>query len=198
MFEGFSIRARRAVFLARREAQDLGSPQIKTVHLLLGILREDQTVAAAVGASALNTIRKELEQHAPPLGDRPFAPKDLQLSKQSQRALTLGIKEAGALRHETIDTPHLVLGLLRIEKCTAAKLLRAYGMEYARYREVVRGGPLNAPQPSPLEAASPLQVTSDALEQLVDQAAARLRQSYVGPQPREAVGHLIDWAMAHQ
>ncbi len=69
MFEGFNEPARRVIYFAV-EAHGLGSNRIDTVHLLLGILREDPSVAARVGAGALDTIRKELEEVAPPKGDR--------------------------------------------------------------------------------------------------------------------------------
>jgi ATP-dependent Clp protease ATP-binding subunit ClpC len=151
MFERFTERARRAIYFALKEAQGLGSARIDTVHLLLGILREDQTVAAQVGAGALDTIRQNLEEVAPPKKARVSVVGDLPLSKASGRAISLAHKEADALGHSRVDTPHLVLALLRIEDCTAAKLLRAYGMDYDRYRETLGSKPLEEPPVLPVE-----------------------------------------------
>jgi len=226
VFERYTESARRSIFFALLAARELGSPRIDTVHLLLGILREDQSIAVQVGAGALGTIRKELEQVAPPKGERPATTGDLPLSKETQRALTFATEEADTLNHSRIDAPDLILGLLRIENCTAAKLLRAYGMDYGRYRETLRTKPVvEARRMPPMEraiqrpaprneapavppAAPSLAPGIRALESLLDAMAAHHQadlDSY-GDQRlkrkpwtrREAFGHLIDWAMAHQ
>jgi ATP-dependent Clp protease ATP-binding subunit ClpC len=140
MFERFSERARRAVFFSWHEANDLACPQIMTEHLLLGILREDKTVANRLGTGAEESIRKELERLAPSNRERIPSSGDLPLSPEAQRALMFASEEAEALQYKTIDTAHLVLALLRVEDCTAAKSLRGHGMEYERYREMVGQG----------------------------------------------------------
>ncbi|HTB17127.1 MAG TPA: Clp protease N-terminal domain-containing protein [Bryobacteraceae bacterium] len=142
MFEQYSEPGRRAVLFALQEAQALGSPRIDTVHLLLGILREDANVARQVGTGAFQTIRKELEQVAPPRQERVAPPGDLPLSRKARLAMTYATKEAAELDSQQIEPPHLILGLLRVKECTAAKLLRAYGMESRRYRETLRGDAL--------------------------------------------------------
>lgn len=210
MFERFSVPARRSIFFALREAKGLGSARIDTVHLLLGVLREDRSIAAEVGAGAFDTIRKELEQVAPPKGERVSTAEDLPLSKKAQRALTYAVEEADALHHKQINAPHLILGLLRIEECTAAKLLRAYGMDHDRYRETLRENSSDPPlDPEPVASRETLleEVIYD-LRQLVENAALGLRKR---PDPygdeqlrykpwtrKEALGHLIDWAIAHE
>jgi ATP-dependent Clp protease ATP-binding subunit ClpC len=126
MFELYSERARRAVFFALREAHGFHSPWIMTEHLLLGILREDLSIAAQL-----------LKRLAPPSHERISADGDLPLSEDTKRALLFAAEEYEALHHKIIDTPHLVLGLLRTEECTAAKLLGEHGMDYQRYRGTV-------------------------------------------------------------
>ena len=228
MFERFTEHARRAIYFASEEAQSLGSARIDTVHLLLGVLREDQTV---VQAGALDTIRKNLEEVAPHKGKRVAVVGDLPLSKASSRALSLAHKEADALSQKLVGIPHLVLALLRIEDCTAAKLLRAYGMDYERYRETRLAKPLEEPRSfqaseRPIERVSPwsdapsvpaaapgLEPSIRALENLLDGTVAHLHAYSISygeqrlkrePQGdntwtrKEAFGHLIDWAMAHQ
>jgi hypothetical protein len=228
MLERFTERARRAIYFASKEAQGLGSARIDTVHLLLGILREDQTV---IQAGALDTIRKNLEEVAPPKEARVAVVGDLPLSKVSSRALSLAHKEADTLSQKLVDTPHLLLALLRIEDCTAAKLLRAYGMDYERYQETRLAKPLQEPRSfqaseRPIERISPwsdapsvpaagpaLGPSIRALENLLDGAVAhlhayslsygeqRLKREPQGDKTwtrKEAFGHLIDWAMSHQ
>jgi len=135
MFQRYTERARRSIFLARYEASVFGSLEITAEELLLGILREDKTVASRLSAGTVDPIRKELEQLAPPKGEPVPTSVDLPLSHETRRALECATEEADALGQTMIDTPHLVLGLLRVEDCTAARLLRKHGMAYQRYRE---------------------------------------------------------------
>jgi hypothetical protein len=223
LFERYTEHARRSIFFARYEASALFTSEITTEELLLGILREDKTVASRVGLDALIAIRKELEQLALPQRERERVPTsvDLPLSHKSKRALEYAAEEADALRHKMIDSAHLILGLMRVEGCLAAQLLRKHGLEYEQYRKIVanqlseaelRTRPLERPaewhqaEPVAPRAAS-FQPKIQALQQLVDSTAARLQDSdSYGDQRlkrklwtrKEALGHLIDWAMAHQ
>ncbi len=138
MFERYTEHARRCIFFGRYEASMFGSPEIATEHLLLGILRDDKKVASQLGIGA-DAIRKELEQLAPPK-ERVSTSVDMPLSMEAKRALSFAAEEADALSHKDIDTSHLVLGLLRVEESLAAKLLRAHGLDYERYREAVAKG----------------------------------------------------------
>lgn len=136
VFERYNLPARRAIVFALREARNFRSPWILTEHLLLGILDEERTVAMQLGTGAQEAIRKEMEQLAPPDRERiPISTEDLPLAQDSQSALMFAVQEADALKHQEIVTPHLILGLLRVEDCMAAQLLRKHGMEYERYRE---------------------------------------------------------------
>jgi ATP-dependent Clp protease ATP-binding subunit ClpC len=137
LFERFTTRAQRSVFFARYEASALGTMQVTAEELLLGILREDKFVAARVGLESLAAIREELEQLAPPKGERVPTSVDMAVSHETRRALEFATEEADALQHKMIDTPHLVLGLLRVEDCLAATLLRKHGLEYDSYRTSV-------------------------------------------------------------
>jgi ATP-dependent Clp protease ATP-binding subunit ClpC len=134
MFERFSERGRRAVYFTWHEASHLRCPRIMTEHLLLGILREDKSFAGRLGEGVEEAIRQELERLAPPNREQIPTPRDLPLSEETNRALVVAIEEAEGLQHQTVDTPHMVLGLLRVAECSAAKLLRKYGIDYERYR----------------------------------------------------------------
>jgi hypothetical protein len=206
LFERYTERARRAIFFARYEASALGTMQITAEELLLGILREDKFIAARVGLDALLAIRKELEQIAPPKGERVPTSVDMPLSHETRRALEYATEEADALQRKMIDTPHLVLGLLRIDGCLAATLLRKHGLEYDSYRTSLQG-PVEAlvAEKPPATPAAPLDRAAQALQQLVNNLAARSRSDSYGDQRlkrkpwtrKEALGHLIDWAMTH-
>ena len=65
MFERYTEKARRVIFFARYEASQFGSPYIETEHLLLGLLREDKTMANRFlrSQAALESIRKQIEAH---------------------------------------------------------------------------------------------------------------------------------------
>jgi hypothetical protein len=227
LFERYTERARRSIFFARYEASVLGTPEITSEELLLGILREDKTVASQLGDyGTLQAIRKEVAALAPPKGESIATSVDLPLSHESKRALAFAAEEAERLNHKHIGAPHLVLGLLRVEDSGAAQLLRKHGMELEHYRAIVAKGageqavpdrPVARPaawherQPIAPQAKS-LQPLIEALQRMVDNTGARLRDSdtygdqrlkrtpQTGPPwtRKEALGHLIDWNITHQ
>ncbi len=189
----------------------LGTRKITCEGLLLGILREDKAVAMRVGIGALDSIRNELEQLAPqPREGRVSTSVDMPLNEESKRVLRFAAEEADAFGHRHIDSPHLMLGVLRIEDSVAAQLLRKRGIEYEQFRQIVARGERAETAPGPPAPVAPqaawLQPTISGLERLVDNTA-QLREfadSY-GDQRlkrkpwtrKEALGHLIEWAMVH-
>jgi hypothetical protein len=139
MFERYTEKARRIIFFGRYEASQFGSPYIETEHLLLGLLREDKALANRFLRShaAVESIRKQIEQHTAP-GESVSTSVDLPLSHECKRVLAYGAEEAERLNHEYIGTAHLLLGLLREEKCFAAQLLREQGLTLDSVREQVQ------------------------------------------------------------
>ena len=114
MFERFTDRARRVVVLAQEEARLLNHDYIGTEHILLGLVHEEQGVAARalteLGIS-LEAVRDEVRQtigqgDSPPTGHIPFTPR-------AKKVLELSLREALALGHNYIGTEHILLGLLR-------------------------------------------------------------------------------------
>lgn len=135
MFERYTEKARRVVFFARYEAAQFGSPLIETEHLLLGLLREDTALTNRfLRHVSVESIRKEIEQHTTV---RPSVSTsvDLPLSNESKRLLAYGAEEAERLGHTHIGTEHLLMGLLREEKCYAAKLLTDRGVQLETMRK---------------------------------------------------------------
>lgn len=202
MFERYTERARRSIFFGRYEASMFGSLEITAEYLLLGILRDDRRVALQLGLTA-DGIRKELEQIAAPTGERISTSVDMPLTMEAKRALAYAAEESDALKHRQIDSEHLVLGLLRVEECLAAKLLRAHGVEYDKYR-----ASLERPvQVVPLGPTGPFETQAAALRTLLDSTLNRVQlgkadgEQHLKRKPWtrvEALGHLIDWGMAHQ
>ena len=139
MFERYTEKARRAIFFARYEASQLGSPYIETEHLLLGLLREDKALANRFlqSHSVIESIRKQIEADIP-IREKVSTCVDLPLSHECKRSLAYGAEEAERLDHKHIGTPHLLLGLLREDKSLAAQLLRKRGLDLDSVRERVQ------------------------------------------------------------
>jgi ATP-dependent Clp protease ATP-binding subunit ClpA len=138
MFERYNEKARRTIFFARYEASQFGTPEIETEHLLLGILRE--------GRSALNLIlglqNREDEIRAAVVASTPQGPKtstsvDLPLTNECKRILAYGAEEASKLGAKHIGVEHLMLGILREEKCLAALILRERGVQLKKARTLI-------------------------------------------------------------
>ena len=139
MFERFTDRARQAVELAHDEAMRLNHSYIGTEHLLLGLVREGEGVAAqaleALGIS-LDGVRQQVEQiigegqQAPPPGEIPYTPR-------AKKVLELSLREAKQLGHHYIGTEHLLLGLIREGHGVAAQVLTELGADLNRVRQQV-------------------------------------------------------------
>ena len=136
MFERYTEKARRVIFFARYEASQFGSPYIETEHLLLGLLREDKALTNRFLRShaSVESIRKQIEQHTT-IREKVSTSVDLPLSNECKRVLAYAAEEAERLSHKHIGTEHLLLGLLREEKCFAAEILTERGLRLPTIRE---------------------------------------------------------------
>ena len=145
MFERYTEKARRVIFFARYEAGQFGSPYIDTEHLLLGLLREDKALTSRFLRSRVDveSIRRQIEQSTAVREKVPTSV-DLPLSQECRRILAYAAEEAEALSHKHIGTEHLLLGLLREEKCFGAELLHERGLRLAAVREQLRAVPAGA------------------------------------------------------
>jgi Clp amino terminal domain, pathogenicity island component/NTF2 fold immunity protein len=145
MFERYTERARRVIFFGRQEASNFGSMTIETEHLLLGLLREDNNLVARFQreASAGASIREELKKRSAALERVPTS-FDMPLSLECKRILAYAAEEAERLKHNHIGTEHLLLGMLREEKCVAAEILRERGLNL----EAIRGELARMPGPA--------------------------------------------------
>src|ERR1700733_7778888 len=136
VFERYTEKARRVIFFARYEASQFGSPYIETEHLLLGLLREDKGLTNRFLRShaSVESIRRQIEGHTT-IREAVSTSVDLPISNECKRVLAYAAVEAERLSHKHIGTEHVLLGLLREEKCFAAELLTERGVKLLTLRE---------------------------------------------------------------
>jgi ATP-dependent Clp protease ATP-binding subunit ClpC len=148
MFERYTEKARRIIFFARYEASQFGSSYIESEHLLLGILREDRALANRLIHShpAIESIRKQIQDSSLIRETIPNSV-DLPLSHECRRALAYAAEEANRMSQERIAPEHLLLGLMREEKCFATELLRERGLTLAQARADIRGSSWSSAEP---------------------------------------------------
>ncbi|MDD5043987.1 MAG: ATP-dependent Clp protease ATP-binding subunit [Candidatus Omnitrophica bacterium] len=139
MFNRFTERARKVIILAKEEARRFNHDYIGTEHILLGLIREGEGVAAAVlqkMGMSLENIRLEVEKLVQPgpttqiIGDIPFTPR-------AKKALELAAEEARSLGHNYIGTEHLLLGLIREGEGVASQVLLNLGLDLNGVRNEV-------------------------------------------------------------
>ena len=141
-FDKFTDRARKVLTLAQDEAQRFNHNYIGTEHLLLGLVREGEGVAARV----LENMNVELAKVRTAVefiigrGDRPVVG-EVGLTPRAKRVIELAIDEARRLGHNYIGTEHLLLGLVREGEGIAAGVLESLG------REPGQGPPRGDPRP---------------------------------------------------
>ncbi len=134
-FEKFSERARRALTYAQGEAQRFNHNYIDTEHVLLGLLREEEGVAARVLANLgveLNKVRAAVE-FIVGRGEKPSGG-EIGLTPRAKRVIEFGIDEARRSGHNYIGTEHLLLGLLRGSEGVAVGILENFGVTLERVR----------------------------------------------------------------
>ncbi|HRJ27178.1 MAG TPA: ATP-dependent Clp protease ATP-binding subunit [Fimbriimonadaceae bacterium] len=138
MWQRFTERARKVVFYAQEEAQKFGEGYVSTEHLLLGLVRESDSVAARVldrlGVS-LSRIRSEIEKQLPRGDARPS--QEMTLTPRAKRVIDLAYDEARNLNNNYIGTEHLLLGLIREGDGLAGRVLAKLGVELERARREV-------------------------------------------------------------
>jgi ATP-dependent Clp protease ATP-binding subunit ClpC len=139
MFERFTERARRVVFFARYEASNLGSLQIDTEHLLLGLVRESNGVSARVLGAAgvsMHSIRPAVEQRTP-FQEKVSTSVEIPFTAAAKATLERAAVEADRFQHSYIGCEHLLLALLHAPESTAGQVLAASGLSYDVARKQV-------------------------------------------------------------
>jgi ATP-dependent Clp protease ATP-binding subunit ClpC len=138
MFEKFTERGKKIIIYAKEEAERRQNDYLGTEHLILAILREENslpvTVLKKMGLS-IEELRMEVERNLPvsnniiTFGEVPFTPR-------AKKVLELSVEEARLLGHSYIGSEHLLLGLIREEEGIAGKILRSYGANLLGVRQL--------------------------------------------------------------
>ena len=134
-FEKFSERARRVLSLAQEEAQRFNHNYIGTEHILLGLVRETEGVAARVlsGLSVDLTKVRSAVEFIIGRGERP-AQGEIGLTPRAKKVVELAVDEARRMNHTYIGTEHLLIGLLREGEGVAAGVLESLGVNLEKVR----------------------------------------------------------------
>ena len=137
VFERFTDQARQVLVLAQEEARRLNHGFIETEHLLLGLVRQGDGLAAQVLVArgvTLEAVRDEVERINPagstPPGSPPF-------TSRAKKVLQLSLRESLQLGHNYIGTEHMLLGLLREGEGTGVRVLVSLGVDLSTIRQQV-------------------------------------------------------------
>ena len=139
MFNRFTEQAKRAILLAQEEANRFNHGYLGTEHILLGLVRENEGIAAnALKSSGIDLarVRQQVQttvgrgQEASFLGQIPF-------TLRANRALQLAAEEARQLGHDYLGTEHLLLGLTKDKESLAAQILVSLGVDLEQLRQEV-------------------------------------------------------------
>ncbi len=164
MWQRFTERARKVVFYAQEEAGRLGENYVSTEHLLLGLVRENDNVAARILERMnveLGRVQSEVNKMVA-RGDGRLG-QDMQLTPRAKRVIDLAYDEARQLNNNYIGTEHLLLGLIREGEGLAGRVLAKLGVGLQRAQQEVQqlqsgGGTEDTlPPPAPVVGASPSQ-----------------------------------------
>jgi len=223
MFERYTERARRVIFFSRCEASQFGVDYMEPEHLLLALLREDPALRAHFVRKQIRRgeIRRRIETRTPPRALNNSI--SIEFSAGLKNVLLCASEEARGLEQNRIDSGHLVLALLHDAGSFPGSLLREFGVQYERYREIVRNTEepvdraritfVRRDQESALEEDA-IPPSADALAPIIGRlrhilvtAAAYLHtdsESYelgrLARKPwmrKQALGHLVNLAATH-
>jgi ATP-dependent Clp protease ATP-binding subunit ClpC len=191
MFERFTDRARRIVVLAQEEARRLDHNYIGTEHILLGLIREGDGIAARALESfeiSLDAARQQVEEligrgQQAPSGHIPFTPR-------AKKVLELSLRESLQLGYSYIGTEHILLGLIREGDGVAAQVLVRRGADLNRVRqeviELLATPPDEEPEPGAKARLEMVEQRLAAMEQEVGRLRSLLEQHGIDPQDTPA------------
>jgi ATP-dependent Clp protease ATP-binding subunit ClpC len=185
VFERFTERAREVVVLAQDEARALRHNYIGTEHILLGLLREEEGLAARVLESLDITVEEVRAQVARIIGpgDEPIVSGQIPFTPRAKKVLELSLREALSLKHNYIGTEHNLLGLVRENEGVAARILLDFDADAEKIRnEIMRV--LSSPR-------GPGLVHTET----VQHRAVRRGWTSYGPLAERAPSLLLGWAL---
>jgi hypothetical protein len=137
MYERFTDRARRVVVLAEEQARTLNHGYVGTEHILLGLIREGDGVAARALESlgiSLQTVRQQVEEI---IGRGQVPSEGIPFTPRAEKVLELSLREAMQLGHNYVGTEHILLSLIREGNGVAAQVLVNLGADLNTVRQQV-------------------------------------------------------------
>ncbi|MGB9803461.1 ATP-dependent Clp protease ATP-binding subunit [Desulfofundulus sp.] len=185
LFGRFTQRAQKVLFLAQEEARRLNYPYVGTEHLLLGLIREGEGVAAKALASLgidADKVRATVEQMVEKVSGP--MPQEIPLTPRAKRVLELAVDEARRMGHNYVGTEHLLLGLIREGEGVAARALTSLGADLNRVRSVIvqmLGGAAAGDTPGQVGAARPRATNTPTLDQFGRDLTALARDDKLDP-----------------
>jgi ATP-dependent Clp protease ATP-binding subunit ClpA len=182
MWHKFSEHARKAVYYAQEEAQKYRSGYVNTEHLLLGLLRQEDSDAMlmlqTLGISP-ESIVKELKSRMPD-AERSVT-SDMTLTPQAKRAINLASDESRSLNHNYIGTEHLLLGIFREGGGLGARTLDKLGFTLDAARHAVPTAKIDA-QPADQFAQTLPSVKGRVIHERAETAFLALRRNIATPE----------------
>jgi ornithine carbamoyltransferase len=179
MWQRFTEKARRVVFFAQEEAARLGQSYVGTEHLLLGLVREDDSVAVRlleILGFDNEQVREEIERQVS--RGKGNLGQDMQLTPRAKRVIDLSYEEARQLNNDYIGTEHLLLGLIREGDGLAARVLVKLGVDLEQTRREVYAMQEAGPGPHDLSASD--YANDDPLARLTGLAERATRHAAAG------------------
>ena len=185
MFERFTDRARQVMVLAQEEARMLNHDYIGTEHILLGLIREGNGVAAKALESlgiSLEAVRQQVEEI---IGrGQHVSSNQIPFAAPAKEVLELSLREALQLGHNYIGTEHILLGLIREGDGVAAQVLVKLGADHDRIRRQVIQLLQGSPGRDPAAAGLPSEMAPSAslvLDQFGRNLTAGAREGKLDP-----------------
>jgi tetratricopeptide (TPR) repeat protein len=194
--ENYTEKARQTILYAKLAADRSGCLEIGTEHILLGLLKDEVLIARVMQASSVKEIRKEIANRQPT--QEMLGPRDLPLSEEARKALTLASEEAVRLADSFVRNQHLLLGLLRTEDCLAAELLRRMGLSLDSVRGRLASFTLEGSilkesvREAPKTSAARESLGDSSLRQLVLETIGRVGELSKSGKQRKALSLLDD------
>src|SRR5688500_9495926 len=197
-FDRFNDRAKRVLALAQDEAIRFNHNYIGTEHLLLGLVREGEGVAAKALVDSLGIDLSQIRRSVESIigrGPSTMSPSEIVLAPQTKQVINNAIDEARKLGHSHVGTEQLLLGIVRQGESTATKVLASAGVELEKVRHQViavvgQRGSAAAPPPPAAPTASAFGAFTGPFERFNDRAkrvlafaqdeAIHLKHNYIG------------------
>ena len=138
LFDRYTERAKRALMFAHEESRKLNHDYIGTEHLLLGLVREEQCVAAKILSSMDVDVAKARTgvENVTARGKQSVVG-NINLTERGKKAIEHAAEESRLMGHGYIGTEHVLLGLVRDGKCTGAQVLSGLGVGQAKVRSAI-------------------------------------------------------------